>query len=473
MSRFPFKDLWVATAIEQKETHYGPIEDQAVMASLLADKAHHNDTDYQVIRRAQMLAQRDGLLPVIQQWGQAARVALWLLALLAICTGCGLAFGALDNQQKHVNILLALVALLGLHGITFLLWLLSFFASWQQQSLLGKSWLWLSRKMARSDDALLAMQSFITTSNQQGGMRWIVSTISHGFWLITLCVATITWLALLAGKQFSFSWETTILSTNAFVAITHFLGFIPAILGFPMPDAELVAQSSNHIALNPDAHKIWSVWLTGQLVIWGVLVRLIAFLGCFFKARTTLSKTQLNTHSTSYLALIKRLQPYEMIQPDSPQPDYVLPKLQQTNHSSAETRNDAMLSSQQDSLIVSIDLPPEMLLPSLLSQQTITHIESREERHHLLARLNQHPIDQLLIICDSTQTPDRGVAYFIRDISQYAQQTAIYLLNADKHNNRLALWQQSLRDMGMPSEIVWYHPQQLSAWLQPPSDTVQ
>lgn len=460
MSKFHFKDLWVATAIQQKEEHYGPLEDQAILVSLLADSSHQKDTTVQFIRRAHLLAQREGLLATLQQWCQAAKLALWLLAIVALFTGVGLAFSALDNLQKHVNILLALVALLGLHGVTLLLWVLSFFASWQQQSLLGKWWLWLSRKMARSEDALLITQSFIHTSNQRSGMRWIVSTISHGFWLIALCTATITWLALLAGKQFSFGWETTILSTEAFAAITHTAGFIPALLGFPMPTSELITQSSNHIAVAADAQKIWSVWLTGQLVIWGVLLRLICFLGCFFKAKAALASIRIDTQTPSYLAFIQRLQNHQRITTDRSKPDYILPKVSSVEH----PQNLEEFNSQNSTIcVVGIDLPSNIVLPNILS--AVVRIESREDRHQLLAQLSQHPVPQLLIICDGTQTPDRGMAYFIQDISQYAQKTAIYLHISHDSRSRLSLWQKALTDMGIEAKTIWHHPQQLTAWL--------
>lgn len=464
MPTFRFKDLWITTAIQQREEHHGPIEDSAVLTTLLAESAHQNNLDAKVIRRAYLLAQRDGLLSTIQQWTQASKLALWVLTFFAIITGVGLAFSALDNQQKHVNILLALVALLGLHGLTFLLWLFSFLASWQQQSLLGKCWLWLSRKIARTTDALLAMQAFIQTSNQQGGMRWIVSTISHGFWLIALCTATITWLALLAGKQFSFGWETTILSADSFVALTHSIGLLPALLGFPMPTTEIIVQSSNHIALAPEAQRIWSVWLTGQLVIWGVLLRLICFLVSFFKAKTALASTKINRQSPSYQAVINRLTTYEHLQTDTIKPDYILPKV---------TDNTNNIKATSSSLcIIGVDLPPNIRLPNLLPSN-VTRIESREERHQLLKALSQNPVQQLLMLCDSTQTPDRGIAYFIHDISQYAQQSAVYLLNHNEANSRLSLWQKSLSEMGILDKQIWYHPQQLMTWLQPHTNTVQ
>lgn len=464
MSRFHFKDLWITTIIQQKEDLYGPIEDRAIMVELQSNTVHKGDINDQIIRRAYLLAKRDGFLNIIQQWSYASKLALLILFIIAGVTGLGLAFGALDNQQKHINILFALVTLLGLHTLALLLWIFSFFTSWKQQSFLGRCWLWLSQKIARSSDTLLAMQSFIQTCNQQNGMRWIVGTISHGFWLITLCMTTITWLILLAGKQFSFGWETTILSTHAFISLTHLLGIIPAQLGFPTPDAALIAQSSNHFMLSADAQKIWSLWLTGELIVWGVLLRLFCFLGCFFKARLALNKIHINTKSTSYLALLRRLQ-YQHIQTDTPCPNYYLPKIEQSPH-----HQQVNTTHNIHELAIGIDLPMNISLPSSLS--SLIRIESREERHQLLSQISQSPITKLLVICDGTQTPDRGTAYFIREISQYTQHVYIYLHIGNENISRLHLWKKSLNDMGIATENIWYHPQQLDIWsLSHPENT--
>ncbi len=454
MSTFRFQDLWIAQAIRQKEEHWGPLEDQAIMLKVKADP-HLHSIDQKIMSRAQLLAQREGLTRVIQQWSSATKIALWILVLFAIISGATLAFNALDTQQRHVNILVALAALLGLHFITFLLWLLSFFASWQQQSLLARAWLWISKKLARSPDSTLAMQAFIHTANK--GMRWIVSSISHGFWLIALVTAAIVFLALLASQHYSFGWETTILSSQTFVHITQFLGSIPALFGFPSPSTELITQSNNQIATITDAQKIWSIWLTGQLLVWGILLRLVCLIFCLIKARHNLAQHRLDIESPAYATLVNRFSPSsEKIGLDSLAPRYELPEVNTQQHAWETTR-----------LIVGIELPPQQSWPLMTLHSSVTDagkVETREERHQLLARLSQHPVQELLIVCNGQQTPDRGIAYFIRDISQYAQHTKVYLHIHNEAQSRLALWEKSLTDMGIPKEDIWQHTQQLFPW---------
>lgn len=456
MSSFPFHDLWITQAIRQKEEHWGPLEDQAIMVKIKAD-ASLSSLDQKIITRAKLLAQREGLTQRLQQWTSASKLALVTLFLFAILSGITLAFNALNSEEHQVNILVALVALLGLHTLTFLLWLISFFATWQQQSLLGRAWLWISKKLARSPDATLAMQSFIHTA--QKGMRWIVSSITHAFWLLTLCTALIVFLALLASQHYGFRWETTILSSQTFVHLTHILSSLPSLFGFDTPSTELILQSNNQIAPLADAQKSWSIWITGQVLIWGIFIRLISFIFCFTKAKLALKQNNIDIESPAYASLLHRFSPSsEKIGLDSQAPRYQLPTVQTQDHTWETTR-----------LIVGIELPPQQAWPIISLHRSVSDagkIETREERHQLLARLSQHPVQELLIVCNGQQTPDRGIAYFIRDISQYAQQTYLYLQINHPEQSRLQLWQKSLADMGITQEMIWHNPQQLFSWTE-------
>lgn len=458
MSNLAFKDIWLTQVIQEKEVSAGPLEDTAIMTSL---RAETSELDSKIARRAFLLAKREGILTLVQQWGQATKIAVVLLFLLAVISGIGLAVGALDMQRQHVNILLAWFALLGLHFLTFFLWLVLML--WRRPSVLGKSWLWLSQKIARGPYAPLVAQAFVKTCQQQKALPWIAGVISHGFWLLVLSVATLYCLFLLAGKQFSFAWETTILSPDTFVALTHFLGAVPAVLGFDLPNTELITQSSNQVASLPDAQRIWSAWLTGQVVVWGIMLRLLAFLGCFIQARLALGRLFIDIHHPVYASVIKRLNPSsERLPIDAEAPAYQLPQIEQAGA--------GLPTDIGQRLVFGLELSPRQKWPPFAWHMSVTdlgRIESRQERHALLQRLSQYPVAEVLIFCDAQQTPDRGLAYFIRDISQYAQQTKIYLLSLDENAERRSLWEKTLSDMGLDKEHIFYHPQQVDTWVNP------
>ncbi|MGV8294385.1 DUF2868 domain-containing protein, partial [Pseudomonas aeruginosa] len=94
-----------------------------------------------ILARAQALAQRENLVPLVDGWRRSAFAVLALLLLLALLSGAGVAAGALGDGGRAVNVLWALAALLGLHLLTFVLWLASFLLRPAAMTPLGRLWL--------------------------------------------------------------------------------------------------------------------------------------------------------------------------------------------------------------------------------------------------------------------------------------------------------------------------------------------
>src|SRR5690606_4229739 len=133
------------------------------------------------------------------KWMQGSRIALLALCLLAILGGAGVALGALGDGSRPVNLLLALVALLGLNTVTLIFWLLSFlFKGGNSGAWLGEAWLWLTRKLARGPDAALAPRALVEMLNRHQALRWLLGGISHGLWSLALASLLLTLLALLS-----------------------------------------------------------------------------------------------------------------------------------------------------------------------------------------------------------------------------------------------------------------------------------
>src|SRR5690606_13096138 len=187
---------------------------------------------------------REKLDQLIQQWLQGSRLALTALCLVAVLAGAGAALGALGDGSRPVNLLLALVALLGLNSLSFLFWLLSFAVGTPSGGTwLGESWLWLTRKLARGPDAALLPRALMELLNRGKALRWLLGGVSHALWSIALGSLLLTMLGILSARRYSFNWETTLLSPDAFVAITTTLGWLPAQLGFAMPSAAIIRAS--------------------------------------------------------------------------------------------------------------------------------------------------------------------------------------------------------------------------------------
>ena len=142
-----------------------------------------------------------------------------------------------------MNVLWALGALLGLHALTFLLWLASFLLRPAAMTPLGRLWLWATRKLARGPDGALVPQAFLNLMARAGALRGLFGAVSHGLWLAGLGAALATLLVLLSTASYRFIWATTLLAPDTFVWLTQAIGWLPSKLGFALPDACLLYTS--------------------------------------------------------------------------------------------------------------------------------------------------------------------------------------------------------------------------------------
>src|SRR5699024_7715507 len=109
-----------------------------------------------LLYRAHDLGQREGLSTLVHRWSELARLTLLVLVVVAFLTGAGIAMGALGDGSHPVNLFMALVALLGLHALTFLFWVASLLLpAHGTPASLGEFWLWATRKLARGPHAAL------------------------------------------------------------------------------------------------------------------------------------------------------------------------------------------------------------------------------------------------------------------------------------------------------------------------------
>ncbi|KAG1541035.1 hypothetical protein G6F50_014280 [Rhizopus delemar] len=154
-------------------------------------------------------------MSLVEQRVPASRLTegmTWLLAGLNI----GVALGALGDGSRPVNVLWALGALLGLHALTFLLWLASFLVRASAMTGLGRLWLWATRKLARGPDGALVPQACLLLLARAGALRWLFGAISHLLWLAALCAALAALLAVLSTASYRFIWATTLLAPDTF-----------------------------------------------------------------------------------------------------------------------------------------------------------------------------------------------------------------------------------------------------------------
>jgi hypothetical protein len=433
----PLDRLWLTEAVRLREEHAGPLDDSEANRQA---RAQGGELPELIESRALWLARRDGLIEALQHWRQGARLAGFALILLALLTGTGLAFTALGDGVRSVNVFWALGSLLGLNMLTLLGWLLGFFFAGDAGGALGRLWLWLSEKLARDARAVQLAPALLAVLEQRRLGRWLLGLGVHGLWLVAMSSALLTLLALLATRRYGFVWETTILGEQTFISITQALGALPSLLGFSVPDIEQIRASGALNSRAEAARQSWAGWLVGVVLIYGLLPRLALALFCLWHWRRGRAQLRLDLQLPAYRLLRERLQPpSERLGVSDAAP-------QQLHAPSAG----AQLDGSEGAVLVAIELdqgypwPPK--LPKTVADAGV--LDDREQRRRLLEQLTRFPPQRLAIACDPRRSPDRGTLALIGELSRCAAASRVWLLQPPAgealDSYRLQDWHQAL-----------------------------
>lgn len=463
-----FRQYWLAETIRLRESQWGPLQDSKENRRA---RALGHDFAQRLLLRASYLGQREGTDTLIHGWISGARLAFFVLMALALLTGSAAALGALGDGTRPVNIILALTALLGLHLLTFLLWCVSSIVpQGGSHTGLGDLWLWLTRKLARGPDAALVPRALIGLLGRHKALRPVLGTISHALWSAALIAMLLTLVALLSARRYTFNWETTLLSPDAFVNLTRVLGWLPSRLGFDIPPDSIIRASDGLQTLPDFAHTLWSGWLIGCLVCYGLLPRVLALLFTVMKTVTRVKALGLDTGLPGYIELRDRLDPPSLPGGiDGPAPTLQYQSLQR----------DMPLNVSRSQAIVGLELAPDEKWPPAPLADSVTDlglIDDRAQRQRLLEALHVQPPARLLIVCDGRQTPDRGVIALITELAGMVENTRILVRSsaqADRgtQQERRDLWIQHLQHAGLPGDVTEVDVSSALSWLTTdPSD---
>ena len=124
-------------------------------------------------------------------------------------------------------------SLLGLNLILLISWTLGLLFAGEHSASLGRLWLWLSEKLARDAKAAQLAPALVLLLQRRKLNRWALGALVNGLWLLVMLSALVLLLTLMATRRYGFVWETTILGGDTFIALTHGLGALPSLLGFP------------------------------------------------------------------------------------------------------------------------------------------------------------------------------------------------------------------------------------------------
>lgn len=306
-------------------------------------------------------------------------------------------------QSNVVNFFYVLVCLLGFHTIMLGGWLVMTLINQGRQS---PSWfanfVSPSYLIRGKDDVTKAAVDLYERQLQHSGMRWYLGRFSHQLWLATLTGMMFAIIFLLIVRQYSFSWESTLLSDQALIGLTNVLGWLPSMVGFDVPDSAAIVQSRLVTDAMPlSVARQWASLLIGSLLMYGIVPRAIAWAFCALMFRR--KKMRLDIKLPYYQKILNFWQRQVVDADDFKEaPAPVAPKATV----SAGKKLVALLEypSEQDNWWqLGLDAPDN----DIADIENFGIVDDRDDMDRLTTYLQQHPV-QVLLGIHSQALPDRG-----------------------------------------------------------------
>ncbi|STZ76544.1 DUF2868 domain-containing protein [Bergeriella denitrificans] len=425
--------------ILEEDGHVFPADPEQVTEAM---RAVEGGFEQKIIRRAEMVDRNRMLAGSLAQV-RAASFWLWVVVASMMFAG-GFSGTYLLMDSQGLNFFLILSGVLGMNTLMLLIWLLSVGLRLKPGRMAFSPALWLRGR----DPVNQALLRLYADEWRKPAARWLLGATSHSLWLATLSGMLVSVLLLLLVRQYTFGWESTLLSNAASVQAVAWLSWLPAKLGFAVPDAAAVLQGrlNNHIA---DA-AAWSGLLVGSMLVYGIFPRLLAWLVCKILLRA--GQSRLPLEKPYYQNIIRRWQ-VRVVDADTQQErvEAVAPKIH---------------ISDAPKWAVTLDAPwaDADWFRHALGQDWADGgvLADRDDAAAWLERMQTQPM-QLLIGVRAAQVPDRGILRQLVRLAEAAQGGAVVQLlaesDADSLTERLAQWQAALAERG----IAWLNPPQ---WQQ-------
>ena len=419
------------------------------------------------------LAQRLGVIDAARQALRAARWGALLLGAVALLSGVLAARGVLGDGTVNVNLLWALLGLLGLHGVALLAWLVSLPLSRRLHGVPARALVWLAQwrqraSASRSDPARPAADQVASRTLAQGQLapallavlqragllQPLAGLASHVGWLLALLAAWLTAVVLFATRQYGFTWETTLLDPQAFIGLTEALGQLPGLFGLAQPAPDLVARTVNPHTLGAADQAAWSRWLLACLLVYGVLPRLLLAVACAAWAWQRRHAVQPDFMAAGLAVQLARLQAqHQALGVTDPAPATVPDTVPAV--ALPGDRGPRPAAWQQPSQVLGLDLPDDLAWPPPdvpAHYADAGNLVERGQRNAVLAAYAEHAPHHLLIVIDARQTPDRGALSTLRELQHRVPGARLRLCAPAGSGSRLPQWQERLRASGIPLE---------------------
>ena len=328
-------------------------------------------------------------------------------------------------QTNVVNFFYVLVCLLGFHTIMLLGWLvMTLINQGKQSSNWFANFVSPSYLIRGKDDVTKAAVDLYERQLQHSGMRWYLGRFSHQLWLATLTGMLLAIIFLLIVRQYSFSWESTLLSDQALITLTQVLGWLPSMVGFDVPNSNAIVQSRLVTDAMPlTVARQWAGLLVGSLLMYGIVPRAIAWAFCALMFRR--KKMRLDIKQPYYQKILNFWQ-CQVVDADdfNEVPVPIAPK--------------ANVSAGKK-LVALLEYPAEQNnwwlagLDANINNNEIENfgiVDDRDDMARLKTYLDSHPV-QVLLGIHHKALPDRGTLRKLDQIAAHAKDGLIVQLLSD------------------------------------------
>ena len=360
-------------------------------------------------------------------------------------------------QTNVVNFFYVLVCLLGFHTIMLLGWLvMTLINQGKQSSNWFASFVSPSYLIRGKDDVTKAAVDLYERQLQHSGMRWYLGRFSHQLWLATLTGMLLAIIFLLIVRQYSFSWESTLLSDQALITLTQVLGWLPSKVGFTVPDSAAIVQSRLVTDAMPlSMARQWAGLLVGSLLMYGIVPRAIAWTFCALMFRR--KKMRLDIKQPYYQKILNFWQRHVVDEDDfKAAPAPVAPKATV----STGKKLVALLEypSQQDNWWQSglnADMSSHSNNSNISNVENFGIVDDRDDMERLTTYLDSHPV-QVLLGIHSKALPDRGTLRKLDRIAEHAADGLIVQLLSDANTANTNEQEQDLEIQSAENQDVRY-----------------
>ena len=474
--RIRFRDRLLAEATAAWEQHDpAPVADRE--ANDLA-RQFEGEFEHRLVRRAAALPFASELNDALRHVRSAMGLMIIAALIAALLGGVATARAALGvPRDEPVNIFHVLAAMLLPQLALLALWLIVILMPRSSGPLLSIASLgglvvrggqWLAQRL-HPGRAYASAVSGVSRAFLRGGLGgWTFSSISHALWLAFNigCLGMLVFL--LSTRQYTFAWETTILSAETYRPLTHAIAALPKTCGFITPSDEQIASSRWEgvpLQQSEGTSQAWSSLLVGSIVVYGLAPRLLLLGLSLGQRRNAKSRYRLEVDRPEFARLRGMLEPpaamLGVVDADSDVPAPIV-RPRAPGHGGGPIRREAGGLPA----ILGFELPRSSdgaaWPPALhgVRWHDLGMVDTREERQHAIAELlraAQEPA-ALVIVCSLTTTPDRGVGSFLADLAgTVAQPPALVLTGGQRLRERQpAGWSesQSSRDSSFDARLA-------------------